>query len=653
MNLWHRFPNVYLIGSLSLLGLVAQAHPILAVAEIAEPTASSGVVSTDTKLPSEISSTSQNAGDAIPNVQQRQLSEAGEAQLCSLSEARASGGEQRAIALCDVAKPIASCCEQGANEHRPAALTGSGNRGRGAEDSMQTSSPTPEALPAAPSATLETNVNDILQEPTPTLEEQVTSVTQLRDVQPTDWAFEALRSLIERYGVIAGYPDGTFRGNRAMTRYEFAAALNAAIERINELVAQGKTSFVSREDLAKLQRLQEEFATELAALRGRVDGLESRTAELEATQFSTTTKLTGQVVFAVTGGGFSGDRIIDVTGNQIATKDPNTTFIYRAALDFNTSFKGNDLLKIRIDVGSDGPNDNAAGFLEPTFGSVIDFSTKPPVDKPGLARLFYTFTPFKDITLSIGPRMALIDYVDFNRYADLSFLDFSTQAFINNYILIPLQGLGAGAAVSWNPGRGPFTARAVYLALSANDPNSGSPSFVPGLFPPAYILYPNGRGNGGLFGDPHQGVIELEYAPNKAFTLRLQYTGGNILDGRFDVFGANVELALSQRIGVFGRYGYGSYQDTAFGDINPQYWMAGIAFPDLFIPGARSGIAVGQPFIASELGNATQTNFEGFYNFPVSNGIQITPVVQVILNPANQDSNGTIVTGTLRTVFSF
>lgn len=44
---------------------------------------------------------------------------------------------------------------------------------------------------------------------------QVISVSQLSDVQPNDWAFEALQSLVERYGCIAGYPDGTFRGKRA------------------------------------------------------------------------------------------------------------------------------------------------------------------------------------------------------------------------------------------------------------------------------------------------------------------------------------------------------------------------------------------------------------------------------------------------------
>jgi len=47
--------------------------------------------------------------------------------------------------------------------------------------------------------------------------DQVTSVSQLSDVRPTDWAFQALQSLVERYGCIAGYPDGTYRGNRALT----------------------------------------------------------------------------------------------------------------------------------------------------------------------------------------------------------------------------------------------------------------------------------------------------------------------------------------------------------------------------------------------------------------------------------------------------
>ena len=236
------------------------------------------------------------------------------------------------------------------------------------------------------------------------LEGQVTSVSQLADVQPTDWAYQALQTLVERYGVITGYPNGTFRGNRAMTRYEFAAALNATLERVNELIETGLAERVSQADLATLQRLQEEFVAELATLRGRVDAIEARTAELEATQFSTTTKLIGQVIFAASGGGFDGDRIVDPTGAVIADQDPNATILYRAAVDLDTSFTGSDLLKIRIDTGSNGINDNAAGFLEPYFGSILDFSNSPPRDGEfGLGRLYYAFTPFENFRVVLGP----------------------------------------------------------------------------------------------------------------------------------------------------------------------------------------------------------------------------------------------------------
>jgi porin len=81
--------------------------------------------------------------------------------------------------------------------------------------------------------------------------------------------------------------------------------------------------------------------------------------------------------------------------------------------------------------------------------------------------------------------------------------------------------------------------------------------------------------------------------------------------------------------------------------------MAGVAFPDLLKQGALAGIAVGQPFIEGNIGNATQTNFEAFYNLPINDNIRVTPLIQVITNAANQDTNGTIMTGTVRIVFSF
>ncbi len=135
----------------------------------------------------------------------------------------------------------------------------------------------------------------------PKVSESVTSVSQLSDVRSTDWSFTALQSLVERYACIAGYPDATFRGQKNLSRYEFAAGLNACLDKINEIITIGLADKVSKEDLATIQKLQEEFAAELAILRGRVDTLEAKTSKLEAQQFSTTTKLYGQAIFGLQG----------------------------------------------------------------------------------------------------------------------------------------------------------------------------------------------------------------------------------------------------------------------------------------------------------------------------------------------------------------
>jgi len=172
---------------------------------------------------------------------------------------------------------------------------------------------------------------------------QVTSVNQLSDVQPTDWAYQSLQSLVERYGCIVGYPDRTYRGARALSRYEFAAGLNACLDRVNELIAQGTADLIRKEDLAALQRLQEEFAAELATMRGRVDALEARAATLEAQQFSTTTKLAGEVTFV----------LADVFGEP-SNRSVQTTFTQRIRLQLVTSLTGKDRLFTRLTTGNNG-----------------------------------------------------------------------------------------------------------------------------------------------------------------------------------------------------------------------------------------------------------------------------------------------------------
>ena len=273
--------------------------------------------------------------------------------------------------------------------------------------------------------------------------DQVTSVSQLTDVKPTEWAFQALQSLVERYGCIVGYPDKTFRGNRALTRYEFAAGLNACMDRINELIAAGTTDLVKKEDLLVVQKLQEEFAAELATLRGRVGALEARTTTLEAQQFSTTTKLNGLVWFNLTAAGAGRDVTYEgpdsgrndpgngrffntrnpVTGvpTRQVTGSPNTTFGFNTWLTFNTSFSGKDSLVTQLAAGNSISPANqyaSAGFFN-SYGVPFTDQTSGTVNGRSdvvIHDLFYSFPLNDSIKITVGPRVNWYRHFDFNRF---------------------------------------------------------------------------------------------------------------------------------------------------------------------------------------------------------------------------------------------
>ena len=495
--------------------------------------------------------------------------------------------------------------------------------------------------------------------------QNVTSVSQLSDVRPTDWAFTALQSLVERYGCIAGYPDRTFRGKQSTSRYEFAAGVNACLDKINEIISAGLADKVGKEDLAILQKLQAEFAAELVTLRGRVDALDSKTAKLEAQQFSTTTKLEGQVITAVSASGSGSDFLLTPNGTPTTNSGKaNPTVISRVRLNFNTSFTGEDLLLTRLEVGNSGTNlnnslDNAGdvflGFTGFNNSSKFDYSGVGTTVK--LNRLRYDFPIGKNIQASIGAVMSLNDHIDQNSFANDESVDFAGGLFINNPLILPVND-GAGGAISWNIANA-FTLRAGYVAANAASPTANAGA-------------PNGITNRGLSGDPYQGTVELEFAPKnsdqeKPFAVRLQYTRAAVNNLDYNTGGVNLEWAFNRAIAVFGRYGFGNisnrgtaitlalptYTTSADSSINPQTWSAGLAFPDLFKEGAMAAIAIGQPFIESKVGNATQTNVELFYRFPFSSNISITPDLQFIFNPNNNSGNSTITVGTLRTVFSF
>jgi hypothetical protein len=83
------------------------------------------------------------------------------------------------------------------------------------------------------------------------------------------WAYDAVEQLAAK-GILEGYPNGTFKGNRAMTRYEIA-----------QMVARMMANGVGGADADKLKALIVEFAPELEALGVKVDGFDGRLTALE------------------------------------------------------------------------------------------------------------------------------------------------------------------------------------------------------------------------------------------------------------------------------------------------------------------------------------------------------------------------------------
>jgi hypothetical protein len=534
--------------------------------------------------------------------------------------------------------------------------------------------------------------------------DQVTSVSQLRDVQPTDWAYEALRSLVERYGCIVGYPDRTYRGNRSLSRYEFAAGLNACMQQMERLIASSES--VMREDIDKLKRLMKEFEAELAALGARVDNLEGRTAFLEDHQFSTTTKLSGEVIFALT------QNFVDQ--NQAILAD-------RVRLELNTSFSGDDRLVTRLSAGNAGqfqaqtdttariagqPNQKIQSY-QPSATLNQTFNLYPGENNDVQVDWLAYYAP-----LNLSENTRLNTYIaawggihsDYAPTLNPYFEDYdggngalSTFASQNPIYRI---GGGAGAALSYELGfleslLGPSTLTVGYMAGgSPNSPQAGE-----GVFNGDYsilgqlnvnisdtialgLTYVNGFHKSGspIFGagaSSGNGIVGTQRANLSSTSLNSVFAeefGSNIVaditDKSTNSYGAEFAWRVSKGISLSAFFNYTNA--TIIGRGNNEIWAygGGIAFPDLGKEGNILGLFAGvQPYNGSSTyfvtntdtgesgqvrfsNNAVPIHIEGFYKYQLNDNISITPGVIWISAPFQDSGNGQII-GTLRSTFTF
>lgn len=502
----------------------------------------------------------------------------------------------------------------------------------------------------------------------------VVSISQLSDVQPTDWAYLALQSLVERYGCIVGYPDVTYRGNRALSRYEFAAGVNACLDRLNELVAAGLAGKISREDLAVLQRLQEEFAAELAALQGRVDLAEVDVAALQGQVFNPVTKLNVEVRTALTGSTLAEDR--QVNGEIVEANDQATmTLPYRMRMAFDASFTGRDRLRIRLEA-EDAETDFFSG--DPGF----DFNGDN--DTVELDDLYYQFRTAGDRLFvfaglnSVDADQVFAYDVPWEEFSNFSDTPKSTQDAIGG------SAVGLRYQVSEQ-------ASLAYAYTTEEGQTVGEFG-----------------GSGGLTGGNTGHYVEFGFVPNDRVGLYLQYgasyvqefqdldflssvasngdTFFNYFQGplsdpsslenpstgepfpmpsaRLDAFTFATTWEITPRVVFSGWISFGQVEydliSAPLGTVDPgdedvNGWLVGFLFPDLLLEGSEGTIVFGQPITGDGV-DLPPYVLDINYVFPVNQFFKIRPGGYLVFNPNGSpslDNDPTLGVGAIELIFSF
>jgi len=528
-------------------------------------------------------------------------------------------------------------------------------------------------------------------------EEQVTSISQFSDVKPTDWAYQALSNLIERYGCVAGYPDSTYKGGKAMTRFEAAALLNACLDRVTEVTDE-------------LKKLMAEFEKELAILKGRVDGLEAKVGQLEANQFSTTTKLKG-IATMVLGGASNQFRLVPGTPAQTAfygqltgtstTSTPvnqgsltgtlrqpgpqsfgvingaplqgtgtatipagiaiipgtpdrivranDITFNYDVRLNLDTSFTGKDLLRTTLRAGNFANSvfGNGNTALEVAFQE--DADGPGGVDTVGINRLFYQFPIGENFTATFGAKVRQDDMLAMwpSAYPTDSILDLFTYGGARGAYSL---NLGGGIGL-WYEKDG-FSISANYVSNEVTAENS-----TLGV------------------GDALTATLQLGYAASN-WGAAFAYTYADS-SAEASGFSANsIGLSgywqpsdASWMPSISAGFGYNDV-DTFFAlpnsDGESWSWMVGLQWADAFIKGNALGMAIGSAGqsavggfgtggIWTDRGEETLA-YELWYKFQVTDNISVTPAFfwigndnNAFGNPSGADTFG----GLIKTTFKF
>jgi len=451
-------------------------------------------------------------------------------------------------------------------------------------------------------------------------------VQNFSDVYPTDWAFQALTSLAERHGCAVASPSGS------ITRYEAASLINKCL---------GNVAQANEEE----RRLINEFAPELAVIKGRIDGLEARVGEFEAGQFSKTTTLAGSAAFIV--GAVDPDK--NAAGG--AATDDNMTFEYKYQLNMNTSFTGEDLLYARIKTG-----DVAGYFADKDFGTYLvdagsgsarnSAGTKAAYDYLKVDKLWYEFPVGDNMRAWVGPRIE-------NYYA-LASAPSIYKPILKQFSLGgngPVYGSSttSGLGLAWTQSvEDPTDSR--FAVSAAYSSKGGKQDSI----------------DHGFFGkdSPTALLTKVEYgSPRYQLSVAAAFKQNDWKDEYFATTQAFARAVGSSETAI-GLRGYWRPEDTGAvpavqvgydttsvdgngtGVKDASGWMVGLGWKDVVVDGNSAGVAFGSRVSVNATHGDAITDgdpfsWEAYYTFKVNDNVSITPAVFGNEDPGTVENDNT------------
>jgi len=458
----------------------------------------------------------------------------------------------------------------------------------------------------------EVNIDNVVDYASPISEEYSAHSSQFSDVVPGDWAYTALQNLSESYGCVDNAYTQTLKNGQALTRYEAASLINACLD--NGLSA-------SSEGLSpEASRLTNEFGSEMAILKGRIDGLEYRANEFQAGQFASTTQLSGAAAFVMGAEGGDGAQGYEAL---------RATYSYK--VDLNTSFTGEDNLYAGFETG----NVNSS-----TDWIVLDSAVDPTTNNEiSLTSLYYSW-PVGDFTLAAGPLFDQDDLVPTttSTYSN-SFMMSGWNIGPNAIALLGFTGVGGGVAYTGDSG---FNAGINIVSTNGEDSTKGIGTEEADDTVTVMAGYDGDNFGGGII------YAEIDN-PNAAISTVADYSVPTTFNDNPSVLGIGAYWQISENADIsvgldLIDIGIAGYEDGSQLAVGLDYAIGA---------GTLSvGFGTIPYWNSSNDFDSAGTAYELYYEYPVADGITIKPgVFMTDLDDAHESSESTAVA--VEATFSF